>query len=182
MLNRVLEDVSLFLQTPKNYLYLFTYPTNKFVRIKPYNSGLQDTADKIINRINKAIPDLKIYFVGSASFHISGQGDIDLVARSKSKNFSKYLPLLIKLLGNPSKKRTKFIEWHFTYNKHKVELLLADPSSSNFKNELKIYKILRKNKKLLKEYESIKKNLTGLSIREYTRRRMPFFNKLLRYK
>ena len=180
--NGILKDVILLLQSPKDYLYSFTYPTNRFVKIRPYKPSLQTTADKIINKIHKAAPNLKVYFVGSASFHISGQGDIDLVAKSKSKNFNKYLPVLTDIFGNPSKKRSKFIEWHFMYNKYNIELLLADPTSPNFKNELKIYKILKKNKKLLKEYEAIKKSLNGLPVREYIKRRMSFFNKILEYK
>jgi GrpB-like predicted nucleotidyltransferase (UPF0157 family) len=172
-------DISLFLKSPVNFLFLFTYPTNRFTSLKPYDSNLQNTADIIIKKINQAAPDLKVNFVGSASLHILGKEDIDLVSGAKHNDFKTYIPILSKLFGNPNKIRNKFAEWFFSYNNIAVELYLTNTSAPAYKHELKIFGILKTNNKLLEEYVTLKKSLDGLSEREYHKRRMPFFHMLL---
>lgn len=106
------------------------------------------------------------------------QKDIDLYIPCAPNNFDQYLPGLISLIGCPRKRRRSFIEWHFIENGCSVELLLVDPSSHMFYMPIKTFETLRKNKDLIEEYKKIKATSHGLSIREYQKKRVIFFNRV----
>lgn len=178
-MNIIRRDFSLFLKTPKDFVYSFTYPTNKTITIEPYNPGVTRTGNKLTAKVRAIFPELKVHFIGSARLGILGQKDIDLMIECAPDDFEKYLPGLISLFGNPDKKRSKFIEWHFVENGCSIEILLIDPSTHVFQGPLETFKLLKKNKYLLRKYEKIKKESDGISVREYKRRRMFFFNQIM---
>lgn len=172
-------EILLFLEGPKEYLYIFFLPKNQQVIMKPYRSNMQSAADKVVNRIKKIDPDLKIHFIGSASLHILGRGDIDLYAESSPAKFDYFLPVFSSLFGEPSKKRGRYIEWKFKEGAYNVELSLIDPSTNLFKSQIAVYEKLKKDRELLNNYKLLKSKLNGLSVQEYTKRRMRFFNTFL---
>lgn len=185
LINRVrliYNEFYLFYQDPRAYLYLFVYPKDKKVKIEAYDSEVVDAEKALIGQITKLYPDLTIHFVGSAALGIAGQKDIDLFAECLPQAFDKYLPGLITLFGQPAKRRERFVQWDVTKKGYKIELFLADPSTAIFYKPIKNFKTLRKNKKLLEEYRRIKEESNGLSVRNYEKRKLIFFNKLSRLK
>jgi hypothetical protein len=173
------REMLLFLQTPREYIYIFTYPTDKTVKIEDYNPHITQVGIKLIKKIQKELPNLKIRFIGSAALRIPGQNDIDLFVESPSKDLGKYSRPLFSILGKPTKKRRKFIEWHVKHDGCTVELVVADPLSNIFKNSVTTFQLLKDNKKLLREYEHLKFDSDGSSVREYNKRKLVFFNKIL---
>ncbi len=174
------RNIKLFFQSPIEFLWSYTYPTDKKIKIFPYDPDVNKTGKNLKNLISKNIPGLTVYLIGSAAFKISGQRDIDLIALSDPKHFPKYLPGLVRLFGNADKTRKEFVEWHFTKNGCEIELILGDPNSRVCRGPLKSFNILSSNKSLLKEYEQIKLKSNGLSMREYKRVRLEFFNRIIR--
>lgn len=173
------RDVSLLLKSPVEYLYSFTYSTNKKVHIRPFNPRVGKTGEKLIANIRKVYPDLKTYFIGSAALGIPGQRDIDIMASCQRNDFDKYLDGLVLILGKPQKTRRTFIEWHLKKNNCTIDFLLIDTrNKSMFLNPLIEFDILKKDKKRLDEYIRLKKELNGFSEREYIKRRMEFFNRI----
>lgn len=173
-----LRDLTLFLMNPKDFLFSFTYSTKKKVNIKKYDPNSKKLSNLIIKSITNSIPDLKIEFIGSSSFGIMGESDIDLVAGVELQKFNYYLPKIIKVLGNPTKIKNRFIEWNFKKDSYQIEFSLVDSSSDIYKRKVHAYKILTNNDDLLKKYEALKKISLDISEREYDRRKLWFFTKI----
>ena len=75
--------------------------------------------------------------------------------------------------GNYVKKR--FVEWKFKQEGYDIEIYLTEPPD----RQLKVYDILRLNKKLLIEYEELKWRFNGKSYRDYQEAKYKFYNKIL---
>lgn len=175
----IFYNILTFLSHKKNYLYLLELPVNKKVRIRKYDSSISKTAGKFIRKINKALPQITIYFIGSAGLGIAGVGDIDLIAPVLSQDFNLYLPMLVSILGQPSKKRKKFIEWECKMDNYPIEFTVADPNTLFFKEQMIVFNALKKDGNLLQEYKNIKKISNNLPIREYQKMKMKFFNNIV---
>ncbi len=169
------RDIMLFLRAPKEFLFSFTYPTNTYVTIKPYDPKVTDMGKDIIKEIHKVYPELIVHLLGSTALEIAGQRDIDLIAECSASDFNRYLPGLVKLFGEPEKTHTLFVEWSFTKSDCDIQFLLIDPKAPLYKKMIKTNKKLASSKKLAKAYEKVKLEANGVSVREYARRRLEFF-------
>lgn len=173
-----LREVELLLRSPREYLYSYTYPKTETITILPYDAQVTRIGEEFKEEINRRLPDLQVYFAGSAALRIAGRRDIDLFAAGSGKQFHYYANELKKILGKPEKVRRHFIEWQVRRNGCVIEFLLSDPRRKQFQEPLSAYALLKKNKRLREEYERMKLASNGLSLREYTKRRMSFFNKI----
>jgi len=117
--------------------------------------------------------------MGSAALKISGQNDIDIYAFSNPKNFSKYLPQLIKLFGEPLHRHETFIEWKFKKDKFDIEFYLTSKNSETMKKQIKVFEILKKNKNILNEYEKLKESMNGKPFKEYQEKKYNFYHKII---
>lgn len=159
--------------------YLKTLPSDKRVKIYPFNKRVSRTAEKIIRRIANVCPDLKIVHMGASALGISGQNDLDIYVLSEPRDFEKYLPELIKLFGEPKSKHETFIGWEFVKDGYAVELYLTDPGSTLMKQQIAVFEILNNDRELLSEYKKLKEDMNGKSFREYQRKKYEFFNIIL---
>jgi GrpB-like predicted nucleotidyltransferase (UPF0157 family) len=159
--------------------YLKTISDDKVVAIKPWDPGTEAIAQELIDRIKSAVPDLEMLHTGAAALKISGQNDLDFSILGKPKDFEKYLPNLIKTLGEPQKKGVENIRWEITVKGYPVDVHLTDKDSQGIKEHKRIFELLRDNPHLLKEYEVLKEESNGLSMREYQQRKYEFYNKTL---
>lgn len=172
------RDLSLFFRDPKAYLYSFTFPSNSFISITPFDPKSQKYGRELVQKVKKVLPDLNIQFVGAASLGLpQGDGDIDLIASAKPQDFTRYLPKLNSVFGTPVKVRPDFVEWHCQYRGFAVELALADPESPIFTDPLDAYNLLNDHPDLLRAYSQLKLESNGVSQREYKRRKLDFFTK-----
>lgn len=171
-IKKIKEEIVLFLKDPIPYIYLFTYSNKKIVDIQPYNPITTQLGMDIKNKVNSLFPELKVHFLGSAALKIAGQLDVDMFIECNKRDFKKYVPALVKLFGEPSKKRSKFIMWEFKKNKVEVQLLLVDRTSRILKRQLSVFAKLNK---VAKEYHLLKLKSVGYTHREYEKRKMKFF-------
>lgn len=172
--------LKLLMLTKDQKNYLNKIPANKKVKIFPFNKKVTKTADEIIDAIKNIYPNLKLIHMGTSALKISGQNDIDIYAFSDPSNFDKYLPGLTKLFGEPLGEHNTFIEWNFDKNGFEVEFYLTAPDSETMMQQITVFKTLKANKKLLKEYETLKSSMNGQSFRDYQRKKYEFYNKLLK--
>jgi len=179
MYQSILSELKLLKQSPKNYLFSFTYPTNKTISIQPYDPKAAVVAEKFIKEIKKKCPTLSVEFLGSAAMKIAGIKDIDLFATAPAADFEKYLPFLTSLFGPYCKRRGSFIEWNVEKKGFHIELSLIDPNVIAYQEAVKLYNLLQKNKALRTQYEKLKLSRHGTSIRNYHVKRMAFFNRVL---
>lgn len=78
--------------------YLKKIPASKKASIKPFDQQAKKVGDSVVSKIKKALPKVKVLFMGSTALGIAGQNDIDIYVLSEPKDFGKYLPNLKKLL------------------------------------------------------------------------------------
>ncbi len=176
---KMLLNLKLFMQTPREFLYLYAYSPRKRVRIKPYNPKALRVGRRVVKRIEKMHPDLSVHFIGSAVLHLPGQNDVDLYVPVAPYDIPRYLPGFIKLFGTPDKSRKRFAEWHVRVDGVRVDLLLVDPLLDMFYKPMSTHETLVRHPRLLKQYRDMKTSLNNVPIREYQKQRLLFFNKVL---
>jgi len=165
--------------TEEEKKFLKKIPYSKKVRIKPFNPKIRKIAEKPIKIIQKITPELEIKFMGASALGVAGQGDIDLYILCPSRDFQKYLPVLIDKFGEPKHITKTFIQWSFTKDAHDVELYLSDPTPESMRRQLKTFRILKNSPRLREEYQEIKESFDGKSYRAYQRKKYEFYNRIL---
>jgi len=159
--------------------YLSKIPDDEVVKICPFNPNIGKIVKKIITSIHDVYPNLEIRHTGASALGVSGQKDIDIYAFSNPKGFKEYLPGLTGILGKHLHKHQTFMEWKFEKEGYDIEFYLADPNSKTMKRQIKVFEILKNDKKLLKEYEELKRSLDGKSFKEYQKKKYEFYHRLL---
>ena len=97
----------------------------------------------------------------------------DVVFFSKDKIFIPLNSVFINGEGKYVKKT--FIEWKFKKNGYEVEVYLTEPPE----RQIRVFEILKSNKKLLKEYEDLKVSFDRKSYKDYQKAKYEFYNRIL---
>jgi len=159
--------------------YIKKIDPKKKVSIYPFEPRGKSLGESIIKKIKKYIPQIEVLFMGSVALEISGQRDIDIYALADPKDFHKFLPSFEKLFGELTKQgkyvKKTFVEWKFEEDGYEIEIYLTEPP----KRQIKVYELLKSNKKLLKEYESLKASFNGKSYKDYQEAKYEFYNRIL---
>ncbi|RJR29227.1 hypothetical protein C4564_02715 [Candidatus Microgenomates bacterium] len=155
--------------------FLKKIPLTKIAHVEPFNPKAKKMGEKIVEKLTSLFPNLDILFMGSTPLEISGKNDIDIYVLSPKEDFNKYLPVLEEAFGKAKSIHETFVEWEFTKNNFEVEVYLTEPPEQ----QIKIFNILKSDKKLLREYENIKKSYNGKSYREYQRAKYEFYHRIL---
>lgn len=159
--------------------YLNKIPNDKIVHVLPYDPAAKITADEIIKSIQKKYPNLEIQHMGASALKISGQNDLDIYAFSDPKDFNKYLPGIINILGKPLHTHHTFIEWGFNKNGFDVQFYLTQKDSPTMQKQIKVFEKLKNSPDLLEEYKNLKESMNGKSFKEYQRKKYEFYNRIL---
>lgn len=159
--------------------YLSKIDPNRKVSIHPFDSKGKKFGEAIVKQIKNHFPDLEVLFMGSVALEISGQKDIDIYALATPEEFDKYLPNFEKMFGKLDKQgkyaKKIFIEWKFQKGGYEIEIYLTEPPE----RQIKVFEILKSNRKLLREYETLKLKFDGKSFRDYQKAKYEFYNRIL---
>ena len=159
--------------------YLAKIDPKKRVSIYPFDPKAKQLGESVVEKIKKHFPHLKVLFMGSVALEIAGQKDIDIYALSDPKHFRKYQPAFRKLFGKPAKRGKYvgeiFIEWKYQKDGYEIEVYLTEPPE----RQIRVFEILKSNKKLLKKYENLKLLFDGKIYKNYQRAKYEFYNKIL---
>lgn len=169
-----------FWLNPKDYIYSFSASSKIRVNIEAFDEKTSITALNLVKKLEQVTRELNIYYIGSSALGMPGKNDIDLYIACRADKFENYLPKIEKILGKAIKIRPKFIQWVGEINGHDVETTLIDPETGRFKEQIKIFNLLRDNMKLRQEYLDMKTNSNGVNQREYDRRKVEFFSRMLK--
>lgn len=179
---RFKRDMKLLLESPRDYLYSFTIPTTKYSKIVAFDPRVKKYGEELVKKITDKFPELPVHFMGSASFGIAGQNDIDMLIDCYPKDFHTYTPFLTELFGQPDRVLKEELNWHVKKDGIDLEIMLIDPHHPARNTLVTTYETLKNNPEFLKEYEELKLNSDGVNLREYKRRRIEFFNKIEKLK
>lgn len=159
----------------KHYLKnLSSEKANRKVCIKPYDVKTSAIAEKIINKIKEKLPNADIRFMGASALGISGQNDVDIYVLCTDEIKNSYIAELNKILGNYNKKK-----WRLAEDEYEVSVYINNPEDQKQKEQIDIFKILKNNKNILKEYEILKESMNGKTYKEYQIAKYEFYNRVL---
>jgi GrpB-like predicted nucleotidyltransferase (UPF0157 family) len=163
----------------KQRKYLETISDSALVVIQPWDSKTEPVAKKLMDDMRPAVPDLEVFHTGAAALNISGKNDLDFSILGVPEDFDNYLPALIKVLGEPQKRGRENVRWEIIRDGFPVDVHLTDKDSLGWKEHKKIFELLRDNSQILEEYQILKEQSNGVSLREYQRRKYEFYNRIL---
>lgn len=170
--------VNLFMNSPKAYLYSYTYSSQSTPNIVDFDPKAKRYGELLKKKIKRQVPNLSVNFVGSASLGIMGEKDVDIVIGCKESQMQAMVRKLSTILDEPIKERDYIVEWNFTHKDLSIEVCLLDKSHPSYIRKIAAYKLLAQNKNIRKKYEELKKQSIGKSMREYDREKLHFFNTL----
>ncbi len=159
--------------------YLEMLSDTKVIYTKPYSPEAARVAQGLLKELQTAVPDLEVFWSGALALGISGKNDIDFSVVSRAEDYDKYLPALIGVLGEPQKRGRENVRWEIAREGHSVDVHLADERSPALAEHKRTHELLKNNPELLRKYEEIKQNASGLCEREYQRKKYEFYNDML---
>jgi len=158
--------------------YLSSLPDGRIVVVKPFDPKVKEVANRIINQLKTALPELKIHFGGAAALGIAGQNDIDINILTTPEEYDRHSPIIETIFGEPKIHGTS-IKWEFVKDGFDVELYLTDKNLPSLQDQIRVFEILSQNKTLRDQYEQIKMPYGPIDFKEYMRKKYAFFNKIL---
>jgi GrpB-like predicted nucleotidyltransferase (UPF0157 family) len=159
--------------------YLSKISADKKVYIYPFDPKVVNIAENLIQSINNIYSNLEVKHMGASALEISGQNDIDIYAFSDPKDFDKFLPGLIKFLGEPLHRHETFCEWKFKKDGFDIEFYLTEKDSKTMQRQIRVFETLKNNPELLKEYEELKSSMNRKSFKEYQEKKYEFYHRIL---
>lgn len=178
LLKRITRDLMLFIQKPRDYIYSFRLSNDIFVQMYPFDPKVQKQGRRLAAMIQKKFPETKVHFFGSAALGIDGRNDIDLMIDCDGARIGEYLPYLCSVFGVPIRQKPLEVKWSSVKHGVVIDVMLVDVNHVVRNTLLSTYSALSKNSHLVGEYDRLKKESIGTSLREYQRRRMAFFNSI----
>lgn len=159
----------------KNYLEKLTpEQAGRVINVHPYNPRTKELADGIIEGIKRHIPEADVRYMGASALGISGQNDVDIYiicpAYLRDTYSSKLNYASLERLRN---------KWKGVEDEIEISIYLSDPEDPKFQEQLEIFKTFQENPKILKEYEELKRSMSGKIYSEYQTAKYEFYNKVL---
>lgn len=175
----ILRDLFIMMSGPVEYLYTFQNSRTKTVTIRPFDPRVKKLGLELKKELVKTLGIETIHFFGSAALEIAGQKDVDIFVEVSKVNFERYEKMISKLYGKPAKVLPELIEWHFDRHDTAVQVVLIDAKSYLLGLQKVTFRELSKEHNR-KEYEKLKNTSDGVTVFEYEKRRLAFFNKILK--
>lgn len=150
------------------------------VKIIPYNPKTKEVFNRVKKEIKEVLGDTEIVHCGSTALGILGQGEVDLYIPINEGLFDKYLDKLISHFGKAGSiyplRRARFVKY---LHGIKVEIFLINKATNDWKNCLKFENYFKKYPQSLEDYIGIKEKSNGLTVQDYYREKIEFFNRII---
>lgn len=151
------------------------------VTIIPYDCAAPEKFKKIKEQIHELLGNkVCVEHHGASSLGISGQGELDIYVPVSVLEFDQFVSQLAIIFGKPGSlyplERARFVSY---VDGTKAEVFVINNQSQGWLDGIEFEAHLKSNPKLLKKYEILKEKASGLSIREYYRKKIEFINEVL---
>lgn len=154
----------------KNKISIFPFDPTAEEKFRKVKRRIQDTVGKEIPVVHR----------GATSLGISGQDEIDVYVPIQQVRFDSLLIPLKRVFGEPKSlyplQRARFITEE---DKKHIDVFLINEDDEGWRNGVLFEIYLRSHSKALEDYRKLKEDGNGLSVREYYRRKLEFFNEIL---
>jgi len=153
----------------------------KVVTIFPFDPTSEEKFLSVKSAINKVLGSAQeVVHSGASSLGISGQDEIDAYVPVPSADFDRTTVLLKSLYGEP-KSFYPLVRVHFmtAVENKRIDVFVINEHDAGWIDSVKFMDHLRAHPAALERYRLLKENNTGLTTREYYRRKTEFINEIL---
>ncbi len=169
------------IHSPKDYLYNMIFPTRGLLKVLAYSKKQKTNANKIIGEIKQMIPTARPRLIGSTGLEIAGQGDVDILVPCQPEQLESYTIAISKRYGAAQKKNAYIVQWKLKINGHQLDLDLISSASSRYREQIRLFEILKNNPGSRLSYEALKYRYQERSVLDFIVARMGFFYRVIRY-
>lgn len=151
------------------------------VKIVPYNPKVKKIFEKQKKELLAILgKDIEVLHLGSTSFGILGQGEIDLVIPTSLDRFSEFIEKLKKVYGKPkSFSPNNRVRFNHKQDDINIEMVIVNRDSEGWKRNIAFENYLKSHPESLEVYKKLKETCDGIGMKEYYRRKMEFINDIL---
>jgi GrpB-like predicted nucleotidyltransferase (UPF0157 family) len=149
------------------------------VKIKPYNPRYKEVAKEYLKKLDRVLKPagVKAIHKGATALGISGKGDIEFGVYPRKDQFDKTLVALINHFKGIKGLNNGFAQFVVKYKGFEMEVVVINEGDYATLDK-KLDAFLKKNPKLVKEYEKVK-NESAYSAKEYARAKDKFLRKVI---
>ncbi len=167
--------------TKKDRDWLNHLSDTNYVKIVPFDPYVKQIFENQKKEIKKYLRNAPVEHKGATSLGISGKGDIDIYIPVNKDKFDYYFNKLIKILGEPgSIYPYERIRWNKVKEGFEIEIFLMNKAHPAWIRSVVFEEYLKTHKEDLENYRKLKEELSGVSTREYYRRKIEFINVVLK--
>lgn len=168
--------------TPEQEKWLAHLSDQDHVTIIPFDPTAQEKFKAVKAKIQAALGDnIRVEHRGATDMGISGQDEIDIYVPVPEDRFNALLAPLTAAFGKPRShyplERARFVT--FEAGKH-VDIFLINDACQSWLDGNKFTDYLQSHPDALDRYRLLKEAGEGLSTRAYYRRKLEFFNEILK--
>ena len=148
------------------------------IKIIPFDSSCEEKFEQVRQIIQSKLGrSVLVEHRGATSLKISGQDEIDVYIPVQPETFNDYIFPLTKLFGKPKShyplERARFVT---SVDEKRIDVFLINNKCSGWLDGVKFEKYLKEHQEVLEKYEQLKEYCSGMSTREYYRRKIEFIN------
>lgn len=154
--------------------------SDRIIKIVPYDPRAEELFDIVREKIFSVLDrDVKVEHGGSTIFGIAGQDEVDVSIVAPKEKFSEYIPKLETIFGSVRSLYPDRARFEVKEGDKKIDLKIIDENHPNYL-EGKIFEgYLASHPEDLERYRILKEECSGLTVKEYQRRKTEFSNEIL---
>ena len=151
------------------------------VKIQPYDPQVTEIFQEVKKEIQLLLgPETEVLHKGASAWGISGKGDVDIYIPVPANKFETTASILKETFGKPgSFYPLERVRWTRNVKDYEVEIFVMNKASQRWKDSLVFWREMETNPKALEQYRILKEKAEGLTVREYYREKLEFYNQVL---
>lgn len=154
--------------------------SDRQILVVPYDPRSEDLFNKVRDRIHTILGhDVVVEHCGASGLGISGQDEIDVSIAVMKDKFADYIPLLEVEFGPVRSQYPDRARLEAREEGKKIDLKIVDMNHANYLRGKAFELHLRKYPEDLEAYRILKEEASGMSAKEYYRRKTEFINDIL---
>jgi len=154
--------------------------SDKPIFVVPYDLRAGELYEKVKKKIQNLLgTETVIEHSGASSLGISGQDEIDVSVVIRKDQFALYISKLEKEFGPVKSHYPDRARFEVKEEGKKIDLKIVDVNHPNYIQGKIFEGYLRKHPEDLERYRVLKETSSGLSVKEYYRKKIEFINEIL---
>ncbi len=170
--------------TPEREKWISHLSNEDKITIVPWDSNSPVIFERVKSKIKTVLGEgVDIFHRGASNLGISGQDEIDIYIPTSFDNFELFASKLKEVFGEPrSNYPLQRVRFATTQDGKHVDVFVINEKHSDWTDGVKFDEYLKSHPMVLEAYRILKEQGSGLTVREYYRRKVEFVNQVLSLK